>query len=106
MLTKKWEVTGEPEKKKIMQLWQAFSLMQQQAAQAAAAAAAPPAPPGPGGPDPAAIGKPPAPSGGETIRSLPAQRSSRIERPDLSGRPSPESVDRLTRHSRLGRADP
>lgn len=39
MLTRKWDVTGDDEKAKITQLWQAFSLQQQNAAASAAAAA-------------------------------------------------------------------
>jgi hypothetical protein len=58
MLTRKWKVTGAEEKQKITQLWQAFSLMKQNADAAAAAASAPPPPAGSGGGKPP-IGAPP-----------------------------------------------
>lgn len=62
MLTRKWKITGEEEKAKITQLWQAFSLMKQNNEAAAAAAAAPPPAPGSGGKPP--IGAPPSSDGG------------------------------------------
>jgi hypothetical protein len=91
MLTRKWKVTGEAEKKKITQLWQAFSLMKQQTDAATAAAARPAGAPAPGAPDPAEpVDRPPPvnplPSGASQLEDD-ATKAQRAPEPGV-GRPA------------------
>lgn len=108
MLTRKWKVTGDTEKKMIVQLWQAFKLMLQGQQPAPAPGGAPGpaggAPPAGAPPDPAAgggappgapLGAPPPADGGvpEGAASLEQRATQAQSPPEPGGSPLQNTVN-------------